>query len=252
MVLSGPSFLAAGIPMTTESPDYVFRFRDCLLGLQTLFIAIGALVLVPLLTGMDPSVALFTAGSGTLIFQMVTKGRVPVFLGSSFAFVPATIYGIQTWGLPETLCGLAAGSLAYFAIAALIKLKGQKIADRMLPPIVTGPIIICIGLILAPVAVNMALGLNGDGSETIFSKNQAFSIACVSMVATILTRLFAKGKLKFVPILIGVATGYALCLALGMVDFSPVQQAPWLQMPHFVTPSWNWHAIILIMPITAR
>src|SRR5579871_3373558 len=105
--------------------DYSFRISDCLLGAQTLFIAIGATVMVPLLTGMTPSVALFTAGVGTLVFQFLTKGQIPAFLGSSFVFVPATIMGIQTWGISATLCGLMACGLIYFLIALLVKVRGQ-------------------------------------------------------------------------------------------------------------------------------
>ena len=101
--------------------DYSFRFKDCILGAQTLFIAIGATVLVPLLTGMNPSIALFTAGIGTLIFQLITKGQIPIFLGSSFAFVPATIFGIQEWGLPATLCGLSACGVVYYVMSFIVK-----------------------------------------------------------------------------------------------------------------------------------
>ena len=93
---------------TISTPEYKFRFRDSLLGMQMLFIAFGALVLVPLLTGLDPNVALFTAGVGTLLFQVITKGKVPVFLASSFAFIPAIMFGVQTWGIPATMSGLAA------------------------------------------------------------------------------------------------------------------------------------------------
>lgn len=233
-----------------EQPsDYSFRLRDWLLGAQTLFIAIGALVLVPLLTGMDPSVALFTAGSGTLIFQWLTKGQIPAFLGSSFAFVPATIYGIQTWGLPSTLSGLAAGGLVYLLMAAIIKIKGRGVVDRLLPPIVTGPVIICIGLILAPVAINMAMGKSGDGSLELYSENLALSVAAIALFTTMVVRLFAPGKLKLVPILAGITVGYMAALYFGMVDFSAPQQKPWFQIPHFTTPVWHWQAVVLILPI---
>lgn len=235
--------------MTHHSADYKFRMRDCLLGAQTLFIAMGALVLVPLLTGMDPNVALFTAGSGTLIFQLLTKGKIPAFLGSSFAFVPATIYGIQTWGLPSTLCGLSCGGLVYLLLAAAVKLRGRAFINKLLPPTVTGPVIISIGLILAPVAVNMSMGRSGDGQVVLFDENLALMLASIALVTTMLVRLLGKGRIKLIPILAGVTIGYISALFMGIIDFSSVTQAAWFKMPEFTTPVWHWQAIILILPI---
>ncbi len=231
--------------------DYSFKFSDCLLGFQTLFIAIGATVLVPLLTGMDPSVALFTAGVGTLLFQLITKGQIPVFLGSSFAFVPATIYGIQTWGLPGTLFGLAACSVMYFFMSLLIHFRGQDFINRVFPATITGPIIMNIGLVLAPTAINMALGKTGDGATALFEENTALIVAGVSLLATIIARLFGKGRLKLVPILVGIFFGYITSIWLGIVDLTAVHQAKWLQIPHFTLPSWNWQAALLMLPIAA-
>ena len=226
--------------------DYSFKFSDALLGFQTLFIAFGATVMVPLLTGMDPSIALLTAGIGTLIFQFFTKGQIPSFLGSSFAFVPATIYGIQTWGLPQTLCGLAACGLAYHFMAGLIYFRGQEFVQRYFPSIITGPIIMNIGLVLAPVAINMAMG---KSTETPMDQNTALILASISLTATIVTRLFAKGRLKLVPILAGVVFGYIAAVGMGIVDLTEVKNAPWFRLPQFTTPSWNWHAVIIMLPI---
>ncbi len=114
-------------------PDYKFRLRDFPVGAQMLFVAFGALVLVPLLTGLDPRVALFTAGAGTLIFQAVTRGKVPIFLASSFAFIAPIIYGVGAWGVPETLCGLAAAGLFYVFLSLLIRWKGSAVLHRLLP-----------------------------------------------------------------------------------------------------------------------
>jgi len=141
--------------MDTQSPssDYNFRPQDIILGAQMLFVALGALVLVPLLTGLNPNVALFTAGAGTLLFQVITKGKVPIFLASSFAFIAPIIYGVQTWGIPGTMCGLLAAGLFYVLLSILIYFQGGEILHKILPPIVTGPVIMVIGLILAPVAV---------------------------------------------------------------------------------------------------
>ena len=129
-----------------------------------LFVAFGALVLVPILTGLDPNVALFTAGIGTLIFQVITKGKVPVFLASSFAFIAPIIYGVQTWGIPATLCGLTAAGVMYVLMSFVIRYFGSGVLHKYLPAVVTGPVIMVIGLVLAPVAVHMAMGRTGDGA----------------------------------------------------------------------------------------
>lgn len=237
--------------MKISYQDYHFKLSDCLLGAQTLFIAIGATVLVPLLTGMDPSVALFTAGLGTLIFQWLTKGQIPSFLGSSFAFVPATIYGIQTWGLSATLFGLATSGLVYFLISWMVYLRGQALVDRVFPTIVTGPIIMNIGLVLAPAAINMAMGKTGNGEIVLYEESTALLIATVSLGATIITRLFGKNQLRLIPILSGIFFGYLTSLALGVVNFSNVQQASWLHIPPFSFPSFHWQAALLMFPIAA-
>lgn len=231
--------------------DYSFKFSDCLLGLQTLCIALGALVLMPLLTGLDPSVALFTAGAGTLIFQILTRGQIPVFLGSSFAFVPATIYAVQQWGMSEALFGLAVSGLVYFVFSLLVYIRGEGFIDRVLPPVITGPVIMSIGLVLAPVAINMAMGTTGDGSVELFPKGQAVTIALISLAATISVRLFGKGRLQLVPILVGVVVGFIASFYYGMIDFTQVQNAAWFQIPHFTFPTINFHAALLMAPIAA-
>lgn len=132
------------------------------LGVQMLFVAFGALVLVPLLTGLDTNVALFTAGVGTLLFQLVTRGQVPVFLASSFAFIAPIIYGTQTWGLPATLCGLAAAGVVYAVLSVVVRLGGVELLHGLLPPVVIGPVIMVIGIILAPVAIAPAIEHFGD------------------------------------------------------------------------------------------
>lgn len=119
------------------STAYDLRLRDCLLGAQMLFVAFGSLVLVPLLTGLNSNVALFTAGVGTLIFQVCTRGKVPVFLASSFAFIAPIIFGAQTWGMAQTLGGLFCSGLIYILLSLLIRWRGMGIILRVLPPIVT-------------------------------------------------------------------------------------------------------------------
>lgn len=230
-------------------PEYNFRLRDGLIGAQMLFVAFGALVLVPLLTGLDSNVALFAAGVATLIFQAITRGKVPIFLASSFAFIAPIIYGVQTWGIPQTLCGLTAAGLVYMALSLLIRIQGPGVVERVLPPIVTGPVIMVIGLILSPVAVFMAIGKTGDGTAQIFPKDQAMIIAMISLLATVGASLLGKGILKLIPIFCGIVAGYAASLFMGLVDFSPIAKAPWFAIPNFVTPEWNLDAILFIVPV---
>jgi uracil permease len=219
------------------------------LGVQMLCVAFGALVLVPLLTGLDPNVALFTAGVGTLIFQLVTRGQVPVFLASSFAFIAPIIYGTQAWGLPATLCGLAAAGVLYAALSAVVRVGGVQILHMLLPPVVIGPVIMVIGIILAPVAVNLAMGKTGDGAAELVPYATALPVAAVSLIAVALFSILGRGMLRLLSILCGLGVGYLLALVLGLVDFSPVSDAPWFRVPAFVAPEWSWQAILFIAPV---
>lgn len=225
------------------------RLAIPLQGAQMLFVAFGALVLMPLLTGLDTSVALFTAGIGTLLFQLITKRQVPIFLASSFAFIAPILYGVQTWGIPSTMGGIIAAGFVYILLGALVKVRGTDFIHRLLPPVVVGPVIIIIGLGLAPVAVNMALGKSGDGSLTLVSTNTALIISLASLCTTIAVAIFAKGLLKVMPILAGIVVGYGLSLAFGIVDFAVVTAASWIAIPKFVAPEFNWHAIAFMIPV---
>ena len=230
--------------------DYNFRFRDCLVGAQMLFVAFGALVLVPILTGLDSNVALFTAGVGTLLFQICTRGKVPIFLASSIAFIAPIIYGVQTWGMAQTLGGLVCSGLVYFILSGLIRWRGTDVVLRVLPPIVTGPVIMVIGLILAPVAVHMALGKTGDGAVVLVPENTALWISMTSLAVTVLVSLMGKGFLRLMPILCGIAAGFLVSIFLGVGDWTKVAATPWLQMPSFTFPEFAWEPILFIMPIT--
>ncbi|WP_299806350.1 uracil-xanthine permease family protein [uncultured Shewanella sp.] len=218
-------------------------------GAQMLFVAFGSLVLMPLLTGLDTNVALFTAGIGTLLFQLITKRQIPIFLASSFAFIAPIMYGVQTWGIPSTMGGLMAAGVVYVLLASVIKVKGGGFIKRLLPPVVVGPVIIVIGLGLAPVAVNMAVGKSGDGGLVLVEQNVALLISLASLITTIAVAIFAKGMLKLMPILAGISVGYGLSLAYGIVDFTPVREAAWIAMPNFVAPEFNWHAILFMIPV---
>jgi uracil permease len=230
--------------------DYNFRVKDSILGLQFLFVAFGALVLVPILTGLDPNVALFTAGIGTLVFQFVNRNCVPpIFLASSFAFIAPISYGVATWGIPATMSGLVAAGFLYVFLSFLIRLKGDEFLHKLLPSIVVGPVIISIGLILSPVAVNMAMGKTGDGAVQLVPFDQAIVISMIALIVTILVSLLGKGIFKLVPILMGIVSGYIISLYFGLIDFSKVSTAAWFSMPNFVVPEFNWQAIIYILPI---
>lgn len=224
-------------------------WRSALAGSQMLFVAFGALVLMPLITGMDPSVALFTAGIGTLIFQFTTQRQVPVFLASSFAFIAPIMYSNQTWGLPATLGGLLAAGFMYILLSLAIRLRGPGFIHRLLPPVVVGPVIMVIGLGLASVAVNMAMGKAGDGSAQLVDYSTAIIISMSALATTILVAVYAKGIFRLVPILAGVLVGYGLSWILGVVDFSAVGQASWMAVPGFVTPEFKLAAILFMIPV---
>ncbi|EMQ4277131.1 uracil-xanthine permease [Vibrio alginolyticus] len=223
--------------------------KNALQGAQMLFVAFGALVLVPLLTGLDPNVALFGAGVGTLLFQLMTKRSVPIFLASSFAFIAPIMFGIQTWGIGATMGGLMAAGLVYVALGAMIKVRGVGFIHKILPPVVVGPVIMVIGLGLAPTAVNMAVGKTGDGAAQLVNGDAAIIISAVSLLTTIVLSVFAKGFLKLVPIVGGILAGYSVSLFYGVVDFTPVEQAAWLAMPNFTAPEFNINAIVFMIPV---
>ena len=222
-------------------------WRTAVSGAQILFVAFGATVLVPLLTGLNPSLALLGAGVGTLIFQACTRRQVPIYLGSSFAFIAPIIESIKNWGMPATLGALAAASLFYYLAAALVKWRGVAFIHRLLPPVVIGPVVMVIGLGLAQVAVDMATGKAGGAQVVPYGT--ALSVATISLLATMLTVIRARRLFKLVPILVGVAVGYAVSLYLDIVDLSPVRQAAWFAVPDFGRPEFNLAAILFMIPV---
>lgn len=233
------------IPIQSAEP----MWRQAISGAQILFVAFGALVLVPLLTGLNPALALLGAGVGTLLFQLVTGRQVPIFLGSSFAFIAPIIFSIQTWGVPATMGALACVSLMYFAFAGLVWKHGAEIVHRYMPPVVVGPIIMIIGLSLAAVGVNMAMGRSGDGKIELVPYATALTVAAIAFGTTVLVAVFARGFLKLVPILCGVAAGYVAAILFGLVDFAAVGAAPWFVLPQFVTPSFELAAVLFMLPV---
>ena len=209
--------------------------QKTIVGVQFLFVAFGATVLVPLLVGMDPSVALFTAGVGTLIFHLVTKGKVPIFLGSSFAFIAPIIKATELYGLPGTLSGLIAVGAVYGIMSALVRFRGVGFISRLFPPVVVGPVIMLIGLSLASTGVNMA--------------KENWLLAIISLLTTIVVSLFGKGLLRLIPIFSGIVVGYIAATIMGLVDFQPVADASWFALPAFVRPEFSWEAIIFMIPV---
>ena len=218
--------------------------KQAFVGLQMLFVAFGALVLVPLITGLDPNTALLTAGIGTLLFQLCTGRQVPIFLASSFAFIAPIQYGIQHWGIPSTMGGLACAGLVYVVLSALVKWRGAQILERIFPPVLVGPVIIIIGVGLAPVAVDMAVGKNMQ-----IEQNLAILVSMVTLVTTVIVAVFAKGLMKLIPIMFGILVGYLLSLYLGLVDFTKVYEASWFAIPTLTTPQFNLEAILYLLPI---
>ncbi len=230
---------------TTTAPVEVQSMgKQAFVGLQMLFVAFGALVLVPLITGLNSNTALLTAGIGTLLFQLCTGKQVPIFLASSFAFIAPIQYGVQTWGIPITMGGLACAGLVYFALSTLVKLRGSAALERIFPPVVVGPVIIIIGMGLAPVAVDMALGKNSA-----YSYEHSVLVSMITLVTTLSVAVFAKGMMKLIPIMFGIVAGYVVCLFLGLINFQPVLDAKWFELPQLTKPEFNLEAILYMLPI---
>ena len=209
--------------------------QKTIVGIQFLFVAFGATVLVPLLVGMSPSVALFTAGLGTLIFHLVTKGKGPIFLGSSFAFIAPIIKATELYGLPGTLSGLVAVGAVYGIMSALVRFRGVGFISRLFPPIVVGPVIMLIGLSLAGTGVDMAKG--------------NWWLAMIALLTTVIVSLFGKGLLKLIPIFAGIIVGYVAAIFFGLIDFQTVIDAPWFALPEFVKPEMCWEAVVFMIPV---
>jgi len=208
---------------------------------QHVFAMFGATILVPILTGLEPATALFTAGTGTLIYILCTGAKVPAFLGSSFAFIPPLIAVSATYGIAYALGGAVAAGLFYCIIALIIRFAGTGWLDRALPPVVIGSVIVVIGLSLAPTAMSMAMnGADGDYSLV------CLSIAVVTLLVTVVSNIFLKGFFSTIPILIGLACGYIFTLVMGffipayaIIDFQVVKDAPWFGVPTFHVPSFS-------------
>jgi uracil permease len=216
--------------------------KRILLGMQHTFTMFGATVLVPIITGLDISVALFMAGVCTLLFHFITKKKVPVFLGSSFAFIApiaAVVEMVSARGGADGLAyargGIVVAGMVYVVVAALIYVFGVKKVVEFFPPIVTGPIILVIGLKLAPTAIDMASG--------------NWMLAIVSFLTVVGVSIYAKGFLKVVPVIIGLIVGYIVAVLTGNVDFAPVAAAGWIGLPPFQMAKFDFQSIMIVAPV---
>lgn len=228
--------------------------RAVTLGIQHVFAMFGSTVLVPALTGLDPAVTLLCMGIGTLIFHLVTRGMVPAFMGSSFSFI-ASISAVGAYCTENSIdnfasyvgWGIIASGVLYLLLSLLVKLFGAKRITGFFPPIVTGCMIIIIGMMLAPTAMNNIVTAVGDIPVW---KNWVVAITTIAVI--ILVMFFTRGFIKLVPILIGIVAGYLLSLALGMVDTAPVIEAKWFALPQIHLPAiTNWNAVIFAVTLIA-
>lgn len=223
------------ISMTSQTTS-LSPLQKGISGVQYLFVAFGATVLVPLLVGLDPSTALFSAGVGTLLFHLATKGKVPIFLGSSFAFIAPIVSATKLYGLGGALFGCLGVALVYFVMSALIKSFGTKFISRLFPPVVIGPIIMLIGLSLSKSAVDMA------------STN--WLLAAISLGTAIVITLYSKGIIKLIPIFLGIVVGYLADALFFDVDMSSVRDAAWLGLPQFIFPDkFSLEPILFMIPV---
>ena len=202
-----------------------------------MFVAFGSTVLVPLLTGLDPAVALLAAGLGTLLFHAVTGGKVPIYLGSSFAFIAPIIKATELFGLGGMFCGLVSVGLVYMLMSLLVRTFGIDLIKKLFPPVVIGPVIILIGLSLAGAGVNMA--------------QENWILAIVSLAVAVAASIWGKGMVKLIPVVFGALAGYVVALIFfrDTMDFSVVGNASWFAFPKLAKMSFSWQAILFMAPV---
>ena len=211
--------------------------RRTVVGVQFMFVAFGSTVLVPLLTGLDPAVALLAAGLGTLLFHAVTGGKVPIYLGSSFAFIAPIIKATELFGLGGMFCGLVSVGLVYMLMSLLVRTFGIDLIKKLFPPVVIGPVIILIGLSLAGAGVNMA--------------QENWILAIVSLAVAVAASIWGKGMVKLIPVVFGALAGYVVALIFfrDTMDFSVVGNASWFAFPKLAKMSFSWQAILFMAPV---
>ncbi len=226
-----------------RNPDVILDIQDkpkplpwAGLSLQHLFTMFGATVLVPILVGIDPGIALLSSGVGTLAHMFITKGKIPAYLGSSFAYITAMKLLNETDGYGAIAQGAVATGLVYVVVSMVIKKFGSDWINKLLPPIVVGPVIMVIGLGLATsTASNAMYDASGDYSF------KYIAVALITLIVTLFFNMYLKGFLSMIPILLGIITGYLVALAFGIVDVSIITSAHWFSMPSFEIPFVNYN-----------
>ncbi|SIQ76536.1 solute carrier family 23 protein [Peribacillus simplex] len=220
------------------------------LSIQHLFAMFGATVLVPFLVGLSPAVALVSSGLGTLSYLLITKGKIPAYLGSSFAFITPIIAAKALGGPEAAMIGCFAAGFIYGIVALIIQKVGLSWLMNILPPVVVGPVIIVIGLSLAGTAVDMAMYDPQDKYSVTY-----IVIALITLAVTIICNVFFKGFINLIPILIGIIVGYGCSAVAGIIDYEPIKSAQWWEMPEFMfpyvtyTPSFSWEVIAIMVPV---
>lgn len=212
------------------------------LSLQHLFAMFGSTVLVPMLFQVNPATILLFNGIGTLLYLFICKGKIPAYLGSSFAFISPVFLVLSKYSYEAALGGFIAVGLVFILVGLIIKAVGTHWIDVIFPPAAMGSIVAVIGLELMPVAANMA-GLTAETPDM-----TAIGVAVATLMITVLASVAFKGFLSIIPILIGVVSGYAIAFCAGIVDFSGVEAAPWFALPTIYTPKFNTDAIMIILP----
>lgn len=221
-----------------------------LLSIQHLFAMFGSTVLVPALTGMSPAIALISSGLGTLAFIVITKGKVPSYLGSSFAFINPIIAVKAFDGYSGIMIGSLLVGLTYAFVALIISKAGTKWLMKLLPPVVVGPVIMVIGLGLAPTAIGMVTN-NTLGDYDV----KYILVGLVTLTLTVIVSIYTRGFISVIPVLVGIIGGYVFSIWMGIVDLSRVAEAKWFALPSFeipfvsYNPSFNWRVVFLMVPV---
>ena len=225
------------------------RPRLLVVGIQHMFVMFGATVLVPILTGLDVAVALFASGVGTLLFHVLTRFRMPVYLGSSFAFIPPILAVADGGTLAQATGAIVVAGLLYTVVSTILRFVEPRAIYRWVPPHVTGPIIILIGLMLAPVAVANASGAESPAIGTAVAWGLALVTLLVGVVVKVWFRRWGFPFLATLPVLVGLVVGYVVAAATGAVDLTPVARAPWFGLPAFMAPAFDARALTLLVPV---
>lgn len=219
------------------------------LSLQHMFSMFGSTVLVPILVGLNPGIALFSSGVGTLMYLLITRHKIPAYMGSSFSFIVPMMALMKSTGYPGIAQGTIAIGCVYLLVSLIVTMIGSDWIDRVLPPIVVGPIVMVIGLSLASTAAKDAT-LNGTHYDLRY-----FAVAMLTLLVTIAFNMFCKGFLGLIPILLGIVCGYVIACLFGIVDLAPVAAAHWFSLPDFQVPfvtyqpHFYWGAILSMAPI---